>query len=136
MCTYKQLTSRSASLSLLRHTDRHTNNLPQGLLACPCCDIQTDIQTTDLKVCQLVPAATYRQTYKQLTSRSTSLSLLRSTDIHTYRRTTNLKVCQPEAHIRCDGCRIAQFTVFRTFPHNLLFSAHFRTFCNFLHISA
>ena len=41
-----------------------------------------------------------------------------------------------EAHIRCDGCGIAQFTVFRTFPHNLLFSAHFRTFCNFLHISA
>ena len=42
----------------------------------------------------------------------------------------------PEAHIRCDGCGIAQFTVFCTFPHNLLFSAHFRTFCNFLHISA
>ena len=41
-----------------------------------------------------------------------------------------------EAPIRCDGCGIAQFTVFRTFPHNLLFSAHIRTFCNFLHISA
>ena len=41
-----------------------------------------------------------------------------------------------EAPIRCDGCGIAQFTVLRTFPHNLLFSAHFRTFCNFLHISA
>ena len=42
----------------------------------------------------------------------------------------------PEAPIRCDGCGIAQFTVLRTFPHNLLFSAHFRTFYNFLHISA
>ena len=41
-----------------------------------------------------------------------------------------------EAPIRCDGCGIAQFTVLRTFPHNLLFSAHFRIFCNFSHISA
>ena len=38
-----------------------------------------------------------------------------------------------ETMFSCGGCGIAQFVIFRNFPHNLVFTAHFCIFKQFPH---